>query len=605
MKNCLKSLTKSLRFISDFSAYFYKGWKAALLKAYIISFVRSSIFHLKQFPVCLYSKGIQCHYFREDKIKKLQKSASELYSLLPYDSRFSYSILLPVAQPHPSLFRESIESVLNQGIASLELLIALTYPCSKQVEEILEDLQGDYPSKIQVFYFSRYQGKEERVNQLAEKSSGHFLLIMGEEDWMRPDFFFRFEQTLRLFSNPEQRVLYCNLNALNAKGYFIPNSEYCQPSQFSFPFFFKSFIPQGLLIPTLLWKKSGGLQKKFKGAEYNHLLLQLHQAGAIFQHIPLSLYSLRATTKREEYPSQQAFLEVLRNDSKMVELHWEWLPGYEKSTVRAIPLLPLEARIQVIIPYKDEKELTMKCIQSVLKQQHVQVQITAVDNGSKDGSIAEAIVAQGGEVIVVNEPFNYSRLNNLAVKQTTLARECDVLLFLNNDIQLKLDAMSEMLRWIHQPQIGIVGCRLHYPDGRLQHGGVQMHPHGKEEMRWEHVEKFRRFDEMHITKTLGIFDAVTAACAMMKRQTFLEVGGFDEIWYPIGYSDTNLAAKIAAKGLFCFYTPYAVGIHHESISRKTSIEDYEKSCWLHDLWMDRWKKNNEALASVLGSQKEC
>ena len=109
-----------------------------------------------------------------------------------------------------------------------------------------------------------------------------------------------------------------------------------------------------------------------------------------------------------------------------------------------------------------------------------------------------------------------------------------------------------MLRWINQPQIGIVGCRLHYPDGRLQHGGVGINFHGREEMRWEHIEKLRRFEEMKLTRRLGIFDAVTTACAMMKRKIFLEIGGFDEIWYPIGYSDTHFSCQSCGKRIKMF-----------------------------------------------------
>lgn len=214
------------------------------------------------------------------------------------------------------------------------------------------------------------------------------------------------------------------------------------------------------------------------------------------------------------------------------------------------------------------------------------MKITAVDNRSSDPSIAEAIKKLGGEVIHIDEPFNYSRLNNLAVNRTQTANDCDMLLFLNNDVELEPDALSEMVRWCAQPGIGMVGCRLNYPDGRLQHGGVRLYTGMKKAMRWDHIEKFRSFDEMDESKTLGLFDAVTAACAMMKRKTFLEVGGFDEVWYPIGYSDTNLAIKLAARGLKCFYTPYGVGIHHESISRKTSIEDFENSWWLHNLLKD-------------------
>lgn len=579
-----------IHFSRDFSTYFYKGWQARLLGSYTESFVRSLFFYLNQFRIYLYAGGIQHHHIREEKIKRLQLTSQGLHLLLPENEHFSYSILMPVDQPRFPFFQESLESVLNQSAPHLEILLGFMQPPSKQMQEFLSKMQQNHSSKIKILNFFQEQEKERIIQKLAAKASGKFFFIMGEEDWIRPDLFLRYEQTLRIFPEPEKKVLYCNLNALNDKGYFIPNSEHRQPKQLCLPFLFKPCVEKGWLIPADLWRQARGLDPHCKGAQYENLLLQLDLAGATFQHIPFCLYSLRSSVKHTEAKSQKALLEVLRRYSTAKRLDWSWLPGYQENTVRALPSLPLAHSIQVIIPYKDQKDLTMKCIHSLLKQKDVNFKITAVNNRSEDPSIAEEIEAIGGEVIWIDEPFNYSRLNNLAVKLTRTAADCDVVLFLNNDVELEEDALSEMLRWIDQPHIGIVGCRLHYPDGRLQHGGVRIHAYSREEMRWEHIEKLRCFEEMNLTKTLGIFDVVTTACAMMKRRTFLDVGGFDEIWYPIGYSDTHLAIKLAAKGLKCFYTPYASGVHYESVSRKSAIEDYENSWWLHHLLIENGKK---------------
>lgn len=589
IKKCFRFIKElSSHFCRDLFTYFYKGWQAHLMGAYALSFARSLVFYLNQFRIYLYIDGIQHHSIKEEKVKKLQQSARGLHTLLPSDAHFSYSILMPVDQPRPRLFQESLESALNQSALHLEIWIGLMQPPSPELETIFTQARQKEGVKLHLVNCFQAREKDQVINRLAENASGKYLLILKEEDWIRPDFLFRCEQTLRIFPDAEKKVLYCNLNEISDKGYFLPNSEHRQPSPLCFPYFFQPFVEQGLLIPASLWKQAGGLALEHKGAEYENLLLQLDVAGATFQSIPICLYSIRSSAKQEGSKSQTSFLQVLENYSKAKQLNWKWLPGYQTPSMRAIPSLP-SSSIQVIIPYKDQRELTMKCISCLMKQKDVHFQITAVDNGSEDVSIAQEIEQLGGEVISIQEPFNYSRLNNWAVKRTQKAKHCDVVLFLNNDVELESDALSEMLRWVDQPQIGIVGCRLHYPDGRLQHGGVGINFHGREEMRWEHIEKLRRFEEMKVTKTLGIFDAVTAACAMMKRQTFLEVGGFDEIWHPIGYSDTHLAAKVAAKGLKCFYTPYAVGVHHESVSRQSAIEDYENSWWLHHLLMDSGK----------------
>lgn len=582
-------------FFKDVSTYFYKGWKAGLGSRYAISMIRSFMHYLNLFRASLQTREIDHFHIEEAKIEKLGKTSKGLHSILPQDSRFSYSILIPIDHPRLDFLEKSLRSLLHQSPSQLEILIGLNHPYAKEVENLLKKIQECCNIDIQIYFFQDFD-KEDIVNELAEKASKNFFFIMGEEDWLRPDLFFRYEQTLRIFSYPEKRVLYCNLNVINEKGFFIPDSEYQQPSQLCPPFIFKPFIEKGLLVPRALWKEAGGLQKIFKGAVHENLLLNLDLAGAVFQHVPLALYSVRSPIHENEGRSQQMFLESLQRYSVSKPLNWKWAPGYQINSVKAIPPLP-DLCIQVIIPFKDQKDLTSKCIQSILKQKNVRFKITCVDNESADQTIAEEIQSMGGEVIAVKEPFNYSRINNIAVKSTKTGVDCPVLLFLNNDVELEETALSEMLRWIEQPKIGMVGCRLHYPDGRLQHGGVSNNFHGKREMRWEHVEKLRTFEQMKDSKTLGIFEAVTCACAMIKRETFLDVGGFDEIWYPNGYSDTQLALKISAKGLKCFYTPYAFGIHHESISRKSSIEDFEKSWWLHHLLIENGKMENSSQLS--------
>ncbi len=592
MKN--KGWKKGWHLFKDFALYFRKGWQSGQLVPYTKSFISSALFYLNRFrQQGLYVKGIQHGHIAEEEIKKLKETAQGLYSLLPPmppSEGFSYSILLPVRSLQPLYFKKSLESVLNQSPPFLEVLIGLKEEEAKAIEKILSVLPEQERKKITLFFLPPHQPLSAWVNALAREATQAFLFVMGEKDWIRPDLLFRYEQTLRLFPHPHRVVLFCNHNRLNAKDYFIPFSESHQPDALHFPFFFQQISEKGLLIPTSLWRKEGGLDLTFQGAECLHLLLQLDRAGATFQHVPFCLYSLRALTSQEE-ESPENCLKALQNYTDAKQLGWRWYLGYQPHTMRAVPPLCQGHCIQVIIPYKDQKELTLRCVHRLLQQKEVDLILTAVDNRSEDPSIAEDLRVLGAEVIEVNEPFNYSRLNNLAVKQTRIAAHCDCLLFLNNDVELEPRALSEMLRWIDQPPVGLVGCRLHYPDGRLQHGGVQrsvqMDEQREQVMRWEHREKFYPFEQMEKTKQLGFVDAVTAACALIKREVFLKIGGFDEVWYPIGYSDTHLAVKLQAMGLKCFYTPYAVGTHHESVSRKTSSEDYENSAWLHHLIAER------------------
>lgn len=227
----------------------------------------------------------------------------------------------------------------------------------------------------------------------------------------------------------------------------------------------------------------------------------------------------------------------------------------------------------------------MKAVASILRQKGVITKITAVDNQSSDLSIGDELKKLGVEVLSISEPFNYSRLNNLGVRESQIGKDCELLLLVNNDVELEEGALEEMCRWIKQPHIGMVGCRLHYPNGLLQHGGIELNPKGPTfQMSWLHVEKNLPFEFLGMTRIIRLVDAVTAACVVINRKIYLEVGGLDEVWHPVAYSDTDLAEKLRSKGLYCIYTPYATGVHYESITRTfDNIEDYEASRWLHEL----------------------
>lgn len=531
------------------------------------------------------SSSISPDHIHSDVMKRLQHTAKGLYSLLPKDGRFSYSIIIAINSSHSPVLKTALDSILNQQIPHLEICLGFTQNPSIELLNLL----SHYP-QIHTLTYVKNQERISVINQLVEMANNSYIFIMEEEDWIRPDLFLRYEQTLRALQHPENTLLYCNLNRLSKRDGFIRTRVYTheQPSELHFPYFFDPFIAKGMLIPTHAWKKVGGLQQKFKGAEFNHLLLKLNSSRIFFQHIPMTLYFMRQ--EREDYLksiSQTTFLEALEDYTKCENLDWKWEQGYLPYSARAIPKIKQEHQILAIICFKDQKQLTLQCVKSLMEQIGINLKICAVDNDSEDRTIAKELTLLGVEVLSINTPFNYSLLNNRAVKESVLGKNCDLLLFINNDVELDNDAVKEMVRWIDQPSIGMVGCRLHYPDGRLQHGGVSLDRNIGPAMHWQHDEKMKPFEKLTQTKIHRVTEAVTAACALMKREIFEKIDGFDEIWYPIGFSDTHLATKLHNVGLKNFYTPYAVGIHYESVSRKISLEEFENSWWLHQLIAQR------------------
>src|SRR5262249_8228813 len=169
------------------------------------------------------------------------------------------------------------------------------------------------------------------------------------------------------------------------------------------------------------------------------------------------------------------------------------------------------------------------------------------------------------------EPFNYSAINNSAVSLV----DTPYVVFLNDDITvIAPDWIEAMLEHAQRPEVGVVGAKLLYPDRSLQHAGVVMGP-------FENCgHAFKRFAE-HDT---GYFDlprvirncsAVTFACAMMRRSVFEEVGGLDAENLAVAFNDVDICLRVRERGYSVVYTPHAVLVHHESVTKMLHANEGE------------------------------
>lgn len=513
-----------------------------------------------------------------DQIPQLRRMTAGLHQLLPHSPLFTYSILIPVYKPKASYFKIALESALQQTAPQLEVLVGFDGPQPADVYEVVETLKKQYPSLLKSFQLDRATeggSISASTNSIARHAVGNFLVLMDHDDWIRPDMLYRYEQTLRRSTNPQNTVLYCDEYKIDENDFPIPKSGVHKPLRPNFPFVFNNWICHCLLVPKPLWLRTGGLRVECNGAQDYDLVLRLELAGAEFYNVPFYLYAWRSHEQSTAQNAQQksyvidSGIRAVTDYCSAKKLNWKISSGYFPTTYRAIPASSSRAYVHAIIPFRDQKKLTLNAIKHLLAQKNVNVKITAVDNNSSDHTIAKELGALGVEVIPVHESFNYSRLNNIALKKSQIGRPDDLLLFLHNDVDLEPDALEEMCRWIHQPGIGMVGCRLNFPNGLLQHGGIEI---------FEHIpvatDKGLPFNELAQARILRTVDAVSTACAVITRDNFVKLGGFDEIWHPIVNSNVNLAARLKARGLSCFYTPHAVGIHHETSSHK-HLTDYK------------------------------
>lgn len=292
-------------------------------------------------------------------------------------------------------------------------------------------------------------------------------------------------------------------------------------------------------------------------AEGHACALLITERPSIVVHVPRVLSHTRdaSSVPSREEPSRDAGQQVLaaalarRGIAGTVEPLGE--PGLYR--VRRAILAP--ARVSIIIPTRDGLSMLRRCLAAVERTHHADFEIAIVDNGSRDAATLAFLDATAHQVIRAPGPFNFSRLNNHAVPQTTGR----YLVFLNDDTEpCGPDWLQALEEHAQRAEVGAVGAKLLYADGRIQHAGIAVGIGGLA----GHPHRFRPDAPDGIRNV----SAVTAACLMMRRESFEAIGGFDER-LPVNSNDVDLCLRLRARGHLVVYTPHAVLRHFESQTR--------------------------------------
>ncbi|MCJ2006812.1 glycosyltransferase [Methylobacterium sp. J-092] len=224
--------------------------------------------------------------------------------------------------------------------------------------------------------------------------------------------------------------------------------------------------------------------------------------------------------------------------------------------------------VSIIIPNKNHADLLRMCIEGLFgNTSYRNFEIIIVDNESTDEetiTLYNSLIAKSVRIIPFNETFNYSRACNLGAKHA----RGEMLLFLNNDIQIvQGDWLKRLVCQACEPGVGVVGAKLLYPDGDVQHAGVAL---GLFTLAAHvfHRTPPDRWGLFCSSSTQRNWSAVTGACQIVRRSIFDLVCGYDE-GFSISYSDVVLCLDIARMGFRCVYLPSAVLVHHEGASRGT------------------------------------
>ena len=166
----------------------------------------------------------------------------------------------------------------------------------------------------------------------------------------------------------------------------------------------------------------------------------------------------------------------------------------------------------------------------------------------------------------------------------------EYIILLNNDVEIISESwIDEMLTYAQLPEVGAVGCMLYYPDDTVQHAGVILGIGGVAGHSHKHFKSSQRGynDRMLYPQELS---AVTAACMMTKKETYLKAGGLDER-FQVAFNDIDYCMQVRKLGLKVMFTPYAKLYHHESISRGYETTEAKEKRFRSEteLFLNKWK----------------
>jgi GT2 family glycosyltransferase len=261
------------------------------------------------------------------------------------------------------------------------------------------------------------------------------------------------------------------------------------------------------------------------------------------------------------------------------------------------PLPDTPPRVSLIVPTRDSPTLLARCAAALLhRTNYPEIELIIVDNDSREASTLELLSRLNEDrrvrILPYRGPFNYAAINNMAVVDAS----GEIIVLINDDIEvIDPDWLREMVAIACRPDVGAVGAKLSYGDGRIQHagiilgvgehtgrGGIAGHfGHGEEGDAPGYLDQYALAREV---------SAVTAACMALRREVFIAVGGFDAEHLPVAYNDVDLCLRIREQGLRIVWTPFAALFHLESQSRgrdmtpEQTARTAREAAYMRDRW---------------------
>lgn len=504
------------------------------------------------------------------------------------------SIVIPVYNIRREYLSKCLDSILNQSYTNFEICLADDCSTKKETIATLKEYEKK-DSRIKVVYRKENGHISECTNSALKIAKGEFIALVDDDDELTVDALSEVVKALN--KNKKIDYIYSDEDKIDTTG------KRCDPH-------FKSdFAPDTLLslnymshlsvIRKKLIDKVGGFEKGMEGAQDYDLFLKVTELTKNIYHIPKILYHWRMvdgstsmTMSSKNYALEKG-KKALENAMKRRKLDAK-VSIDEKSLYYKVEYnIKKEPLVSIIIPTKDYPDVLETCLKSVyLRTKYKNFEVIVVNNNSEKQETFDLFNKykkkyKNFKVYDANYEFNYSKINNDAVKHCKGEYIC----LLNNDTEIITDKwLTIMVGYAMQDHIGTVGAKLLYPDNTVQHGGIILGLGGVASHAYIGSSK----DDLGMYGRLSVpynYAGNTAACIVVSKKKFLEVGGLEEE-LKVAYNDVDFNIKLTEKGYYNLFVPQVNVYHFESKTRglDTTPEKLERFNKEHDYMYNKWGK---------------
>ena len=489
-------------------------------------------------------------------------------------TKFSYapkfSVVVPLYHTPAKFLKDLVRSMMYQSYANWELCLVNASPEDVHLTSLLENW-AMRDKRIRVIRLEKNLGIAQNTNAGIAASTGEFIAFLDHDDFLEPDALFCYadalnkDKTIDVFYSDEDKT------DEYAAHYFYPHFK----SDFNIDLLHaNNYMCHFLAVRKSLVDTVGGLNEKFDGAQDYDFVLRLTENTKKIYHCPRILYHWRCSNQSTA-ASQGNKMYAIHAGKAALNAHYKRIGWNARAQEGAVDgwyqtkfTLKEEPLVSILIPNKDHTDDLDVCLNSFFERADYQnYEFIIIENNSvlpETFAYYEKIEKEHDNVKVVywEAGFNYSAINNFGFKFA----KGDYIMLLNNDVELITpDIFQSMLGFCMRPEVGIVGAKLLYNDHTVQHAGVLVGAGGLA----DHVFKgIHEDDPGYMGRAISSQDvsAVTAACLLVKRSVYEEVGGLEDE-FQVAFNDVDFCLKVRKAGYLIVYDADVKLFHYESKSR--------------------------------------